>query len=240
MPERIHRADDAADDAGGPDGDVLSPSGWNVALRYLFFLLIVRPIALIVIGLNVRRRALLPTRGPAIVVANHNSHLDAIVLMTLFGMRGLRHVHPVAAADYFLKNRALAWFATQIIGILPLRRDVAGMRTDPLAQISAALAEGRILILFPEGTRGEPEELSPFKTGVAHIAKRHPDVPVVPVFLAGLGKALPRGEAILVPFFCDVFVGEPCFWSGRRDAFMTELGDRLNALAKEAAPPVWE
>jgi 1-acyl-sn-glycerol-3-phosphate acyltransferase len=79
-------------------------------LRYLFFLLVVHPLVLIVLGLNVRRRHLLPTAGPAIVVANHNSHLDAVVLITLFGMHRLKSVHPVAAADYFLKTRWFAWF----------------------------------------------------------------------------------------------------------------------------------
>ena len=81
----------------------------NAFLRYMFFLLIVRPI---VLGLNVRRNQLLPTEGPAVVVANHNSHLDALTLMTLFGMRRLAIVRPVAVADYFLKNRLLAWFST--------------------------------------------------------------------------------------------------------------------------------
>ena len=177
----------------------------NSVLRYFFFLCIVRPVILIIPRLNVRRRELLHTNGPAIVVANHNSHLDALTLMTLFGMRRLSIVRPVAAVDYFLRNKWRSWFSTQIIGIIPLKHAVSGERSDPLAGISDALAAGNILILFPEGSRGQPEQLETFKTGIAHIAKRHPEVPIVPVFLHGLGKALPRGEGILVPFFCDVF-----------------------------------
>ena len=92
---------------------------------------------MIVLGLNVRRQRLLPCAGPAIVVANHNSHLDALALMTLFGMRRLSLVRPVAAADYFLKNRLLAWFAIRIIGIIPLQRRMESVRRDPLADISA-------------------------------------------------------------------------------------------------------
>ena len=129
----------------------------NSGLRYLFFLCIVRPVILNVLGLNVRRRELLPKTGPAIVVANHNSHLDALTLMTLFGMKRLSIVRPVAAVDYFLRNKWRAWFSTQITGIIPLQRAVAGERTDPLAGISDALAAGNILILFPEGSRGQPE-----------------------------------------------------------------------------------
>jgi 1-acyl-sn-glycerol-3-phosphate acyltransferase len=208
-------------------------------LRFLFFLLVVRPIVLIVLGLNVRRRHLLPESGPAIVVANHNSHLDVFVLMTLFGMRRLGNIRPVAAADYFLRNRWLAWFSTRIIGILPLERNVAGARSDPLAGICGGLDRGDILILFPEGSRGEPERFAEFRTGIAHVAKRYPEVPVVPVFLHGLGKALPRGEGLLVPFFVDIFVGEPIGWTGRRDEYMEILQHRFDALRAEGRCPEW-
>ena len=212
----------------------------NAVLRYVFFLIVVRPIVLVVLGLNVRRRQLLPETGPAIVVANHNSHLDTLVLMTLFGMRRLRLLRPVAAADYFLRSRLMAWFATRIIGILPLQRKMEGVRIDPLAGISEALEAGHIIILFPEGSRGQPERLETFKTGVAHLAKRHPEVPVVPVFLHGLGKALPRGQLLLIPFFCDVFVGESMHWTGKRDEFMAELDRRMVTLAAEGQFPAWE
>ncbi len=211
----------------------------NNVLRYLFFLLVVRPIALIVLGLNVRRRHLLPSEGPAIVVANHNSHLDAVVLMTLFGMSRLKSVHPVAAADYFLKTRLLAWFSISLLGIRPLERNVSGMRSDPLAAICDGLDRGEILILFPEGSRGEPEQRAKFRTGIAHLAKRYPDVPLVPVFLYGLGKALPRGEGLLVPFFVDIFVGERVIWTGQRDDFMQALDTRFEELSQEAHRPEW-
>jgi 1-acyl-sn-glycerol-3-phosphate acyltransferase len=208
-------------------------------LRYLFFLLVVRPLVLVILGLNLRRGARLPKCGPAILVANHNSHLDTFVLMTLFPQRRLGDLRPVAAADYFLKDRRLAWFATRIVGIIPLERQAAAGGGDPLAGCDAALAEGRILILYPEGSRGEAERLADFKTGIAHLARRHPEVPVVPVFLHGLGKALPKGETLLVPFFCDVFIGEALSWTGARETFMASLDDAMRALAAEGHFPPW-
>jgi 1-acyl-sn-glycerol-3-phosphate acyltransferase len=111
---------------------------------------------------------------------------------------------------------------------------------DPLAGVAAALERGDILLFYPEGTRGIPERLQAFKTGLAHIAKRHPAVPIVPVFLHGLGKALPKGEALLVPFFCDVFVGEPVRWLGDRKLFMDTVNTRMEELAREGNFPAWE
>lgn len=210
------------------------------ALRLMFFLLVVRPLVLVFLGLNVRHRERLPKSGPAIVVANHNSHLDTLVLMTLFPLRLLARLRPVAALDYFLREPWLAWFALHIIGIVPLSRSGRAGGPDPLEGCVAALAGGDILILFPEGTRGRPERRSDFKTGVAHLARRCPETPVVPVFLHGLGKALPKGAILPVPFFCDVFIGEPMAWQGDKQAFMAELDGRMEVLAAEGRFPAWE
>lgn len=208
-------------------------------VRPALFALLVRPMISIVLGLNARRRQLLPRSGPAIVVANHNSHLDTLALMTLFDWATIGHVRPVAAADYFLRNRIVAWFALKVVGILPLKRSGFGRQADPLAACHEALEAGQILIVFPEGSRGEPEQLSAFKSGVAHLSERFPEVPIVPVYLHGLGKALPRGEALLVPFFCDVFVGEPFAWPGARAPFMQTLETRMKGLASEGNFAPW-
>lgn len=211
-------------------------------LRPLFFLLIVRPLALLWLGVNLRHGERLPQAGPAVICANHNSHLDTLLLMTLLPHRLLEKLRPVAAMDYFLRNRWLAWFARAIVGILPLNRSGA-YGADPLAPLEEALDRGEILILFPEGTRGEPEKLGAFKSGIAHLARRCPDLPVTPVFLHGLGKALPKGDWLPVPFFIDAFVGEPLRWSeaglGDKARYMAELERRIDALGEEGQFPEW-
>jgi 1-acyl-sn-glycerol-3-phosphate acyltransferase len=217
----------------------------------------VRPVVLLVLGLNVRHRERLPSRGPAILVANHNSHLDTVVLMSLFPPALLRRLRPLAAADYFLKGGPLTWFALRIMGIIGVERggaratpaavatagapaESAPRATDPLAGAALALGCGDLVLLFPEGSRGEPEQLARFKSGVAHLARRFPAVPVVPVFLHGLGKSLPRGSFIPVPFFCDVFVGEALHGDPEPHAFMDALGARMAALAGEGSFAPWD
>ncbi len=215
-----------------------TPLHW---LRTLFFLVIVRPLVLVIVGLNVRNRRALPFRGPAILAANHNSHLDTLALMSLFPLRRLPQVRPVAAADYFLRNRWLAWFSQRIIGILPLKRGANRRDLETqFAGIDAALERGDVLILFPEGSRGEPEQLARFKTGLGMIACRHPTVPVIPILLHGLGKSLPKGEAVLVPFFCDVFIGDALQGFEDRKRCMGAFEQEMQRLAEHADFPAWE
>lgn len=209
-------------------------------LRLLFFAFIVRPAVLITLGLNIRHRERLPKQGPALIVANHNSHLDTMVLMTLFPLSLLPKVHPVGAADYFFKDKWISWFSSKIIGIIPIERQSRDRHADPLALINQSLANGDIVIFFPEGSRGDPERMVPFKSGVAHLVRQHPELPVIPIFLHGLGKSLPKGEGIFVPFFCDVFVGEPITWTGDKSSMMETLTSRMSNLADEGQFPAWD
>jgi 1-acyl-sn-glycerol-3-phosphate acyltransferase len=209
-------------------------------LQIVFFALVVRPVLAIVLGANVRHRELLPTKGPAIIVANHNSHLDTLTIMAMYPLRQLALLRPVAAMDYFFRTRSLAWFATRIIGIVPIARTGREKGRNPLEGCLEALDRGDILILFPEGSRGEPEKLSQFKKGVAHLVKDRPQTPVHPLFIHGLGKALPKDSFLLVPFNCDVVAGQALTWNGGTDAFMASLQARMTELSATLHMAPWE
>jgi 1-acyl-sn-glycerol-3-phosphate acyltransferase len=203
-------------------------------LRTLFALLIVKPLVLLMLGINARGKEHLPLSGPAILVANHNSHLDTMALMSLFPLRLINKVRPVAAVDYFLCNRFIKWFALNIANIVPIERRTKEAGIHIFSPAIEALDKGSILIIFPEGTRGEPEMMGKMKNGIGHLISARPDVPVIPVFFYGLGRSLPKGEILLVPFFVDAFIGEPLHWEGNRQLFMDKLTKAMSELQSKA------
>jgi len=209
-------------------------------LQTLFFLLVVRPLVAVVLGVKIQSGERLPMEGPAIIAANHNSHLDTLTLMSLWPLTQVHRVRPVAAADYFLTNAKLAWFSLNIMHIIPIDRQRKDKESDPLAEPSNVLARNEIVLLFPEGSRGEPERLSRFKSGVARLVERQPNAPIIPVFMHGLGKALPRGDFLLVPFFVDVVIGEPIYWRGSVNDTMEAYENAMRELAQQVEMPVWE
>ena len=210
------------------------------SLRWLFFELVGRFLTLFVLGLNIRGLDNLPRSGPTIVVANHNSHLDVFVMMTILKSKmPLSRIHPVAAADYFGKNRLVRWFTRSIIGAILLSRKPR-KGTDPLQECREVLDRNECLIIFPEGSRGDPEIATRFKGGVAHLVEQKPETKVYPVFLYGLGKALPRGEALLVPFICDVVAGPSLIWEGDRKAFTGHMEDCIRQLSAQIHKSAWD
>jgi 1-acyl-sn-glycerol-3-phosphate acyltransferase len=209
-------------------------------LRWLLLLLIVRPIARFMTGADVTGREHLPLKGPAIVAANHNSHMDTLLLLSIFPSRAVLRVRPAAAADYFLRDPVIGWFSRNLIGIVPVARGKAGSGEDVLAPARESLAAGDIIVVFPEGTRGDASDsMAALKSGVARLAEAFPDAPVTPVWIQGAGRVLPKGEVIPVPMNCAVLIGEPVHWQGQRGAFMEELRAALLTLKDQAPPLRW-
>ena len=180
--------------------------------KYLFFACIIKPFIKIIMGVSVHGAEHLPLSGPAVLVANHNSHLDTLVLMSLYSSGKITHIHPMAAADYFCNTPFKRFIFKKLIGIIPLKRNpFSQMHQDIFEQAKAALKQKEILIIFPEGTRGNSNRLQDFKTGIAHLMKDFPQVPVIPIFIHGTDKSLPKNEGILVPFITDVYIGKGIF-----------------------------
>ena len=215
-----------------------NPSSAPSPFRVLFLRLLARPIARLLTGADVVNKERLPLKGPAIIAANHNSHVDTLLMLSLFPAKALARVRPVAAADYFLTNPALSWFSRRLIGVTPVARTVA-RGEDVLAPAKAALADEQILVIFPEGSRGEPGTLAPLKAGITRLAEACPNAPVIPVWIQGAGRVLPKGSFIPVPMNCCVLVGEPIYWQGDKAAVMEALRTALAELEAKAPPLKW-
>ena len=204
----------------------------TVAL-YLFHLGFVRPVLTWIVGVRYRRRSLVPD-GPCLVVSNHNSHLDAGVLMSLFPLRRLTQVHPVAAADYFgstLFKQALAMWMMN--GIPIQRRPKPGQ--DPLQPLVDKLNQGHSLVFFPEGSRGEAGVMARFRPGIGKLVRQLPGLLVVPVYLAGPEKIWPRGQTVPVPLNIDAIVGKPRTYNPEDGA--REIAEQVQRDVLSLAPP---
>jgi len=206
------------------------------AALFAFHLLFVRPMLRLLVGVRYRRKSLIPP-GPCLVVANHNSHLDAPVLLSLFPLRRIRRVHPVAAADYFGETWLLRTLSMVLMNAVPIQRNPEKGQ-DPLAHVVEAFDAGDSIILFPEGTRGEAGVVAPFRSGVGRLVRARPSIPVVPVFLSGPERIWPRGEAVPVPLGIDVHVGRPRTFDASKEsrAIAEEIRDDVLALAPPLAP----
>ena len=199
-------------------------------MRQMLHRFVLRPAMRRLTGIEVDHAERLPHGGPAIVVANHNSHIDTALLLASFPSEAVGAVRPAAAADYWFRNRIAAWFSRHVLGAVPINRSGSG--GDPLAAVSTALGCGDIVVLFPEGTRGEPGRMGRFRSGVARLAARHPDAVVVPVWLEGCDQVLPRHRRWPRPRQCVVHVGEPvAIASLEPDAGVRLLEQRVAALA---------
>jgi 1-acyl-sn-glycerol-3-phosphate acyltransferase len=212
---------------------------WADWLQRLFFLLVVRPFLTLFIGLRVRGREHLPEKGPFLLVANHSSHLDTVSLLALFPLGRLTEIRPVAAADYFDRNRVVSFLTRTFFNILPIvrKREDVTPENDPRKAMVEALKAGSSLLIFPEGTRGtEPAEIGRFKSGVAYLVENVPGLPVVAAYLENMGRSLPKGAWIPVPFFCRVSIGPARTYGGSSPEIMAGIEAAVRELMENSAP----
>ena len=199
-------------------------------VQIAFFVLVLRPFLTLFIGLRVRGREHLAVPDPFVLVANHSSHLDTASLLSLFPLGRLRHLRPCAAADYFGRNRFVLGLSRAFFNILPIARTHIRPEDHPIQRMREAIERGESLLLFPEGTRGTGQAIGELRPGVAYLAEELPGLTFVVAYLENMGRALPKGEWVPVPFFCEVRVGAPRRLTGTREQMLETLRRELETL----------
>lgn len=155
--------------------------------------------------LSIIGRENLPQKAPMVLVANHTSHLDALILSVILPWRIREHACPIAAGDTFFVGKMSTAFAAFLLNALPLWRRACG--THALEDLRARLVDGgSSFILFPEGTRARDGKLASFKPGIGMLVAGSP-VPVVPCALEGCFEALPPDASIPRPRKITVRIG---------------------------------
>ena len=170
---------------------------------------IIRPFLSFIIGVRYENTAALNQEQQYIIVANHNSHLDALSIRAALPENQRKKTYTVAALDYFGKNNlsknAMHFFLNAIL----IKRKKTTGEPSAIDTLDNLLKKGKSLILFPEGSRGQPGVLAEFKKGIAILLKRNPQLAIIPAYLNGFGRVLPKDSSLCLPMLCKVRFGEP-------------------------------
>jgi len=157
--------------------------------------------------LSVTGREHLPAAPPFVLVANHTSHLDAVLLAAAMPAKLRDHVLPVAAGDTFFETPMHAAFAAGLMNALPMWRKNCGRHA--MEQLRERLiGEPCAYILFPEGTRSRTGALGSFKPGLGMIVAGTP-APVVPCHISGAFDAWPPKARLPRPKRLRLRIGAP-------------------------------
>lgn len=172
-----------------------------------------------------------PKAEQRVYFANHQSHIDMVMIWAALPKELRQIVRPVAAKDYWTSSKFKEWITTAIFNVVYVDRSRSADQ-DPLEPILAALAAGDSVIIFPEGTRGNQDEPMPFKAGLYNLAKRFPHVELIPAWINNVQRVMPKGEYIPVPIMCSVTFGAPIQLGEGEDhkAFLTRARSAVVAL----------
>lgn len=145
-----------------------------------------------VFDVRVRGREHIPSNEQVIVVSNHCSHLDMGLVKHALGDYA-PNLSALAASDYFFDTQYKRDFFEPFTNLIPVER--TGSLESSLRNAEQALFEGRIVLVFPEGTRSVDGELKDFKHGIGYLQQKS-GLSVLPLYLKGTHRALPKGAAV--------------------------------------------
>jgi 1-acyl-sn-glycerol-3-phosphate acyltransferase len=168
-------------------------------------------------NLKVIGRENLICRGGCIIASNHLSYLDPVIL----GAGSFRQLDFMAKKSLF-RNKLFSRFISSV-GAFAVGEEHVG--PQGIKEALKRLAEGKVIVLFPEGTRSESGNLQEGKPGIGLLALES-KVPVIPARVIGTDKALPIGAKSIRPTPISVYFGQPLEFS----EFYQQKKKRVNYL----------
>ena len=151
-----------------------------------------------------------PESKQRIYFANHNSHIDFILLWSSLPKDMRRCTRPVAASDYWTKDGFRRFLIQDTFNGVTIKRNRENDE-DPLQPIKDVLKQGYSIIFFPEGTRNleDDVELLPFKSGLYNLHREFPDIDIIPVWISNLKRVMPKGALVPLPLLSTIIFGSP-------------------------------
>jgi 1-acyl-sn-glycerol-3-phosphate acyltransferase len=173
--------------------------------------------------------------SPVIFAANHSSHLDAPLLVSVLPEPWRHQLVTLAAADYFFDSRVKGAYFAFALNAVPLERKVSRRSVD---RAEALMAAGWNLLVFPEGGRSQDGWGQPHRGGAAWLASRS-GRPLVPVHIKGTGRLLPRGAKRIYLGSTKVTFGAPILPDVPTRQLVSRLEAAIAELADEATTDWW-
>ncbi len=149
-----------------------------------------------------------PKAEQRIYFANHQSHLDWVLIWAALPRDLRAGTRPIAARDYWTASAFRQWLTSEVFHAVYVNRKRTDEQ-DPLEPLVEALHNGDSLVIFPEGTRSNKGEPQPFKSGLFHLAQQFPGVALIPAWIDNVQRVMPKGEVVPVPILCTVTFGAP-------------------------------
>jgi 1-acyl-sn-glycerol-3-phosphate acyltransferase len=198
----------------------------RVLVQRFFF----QPLIKFVFGLNILGRENLKELPQFILISNHNSHLDTLILLSALPCHKIQNTHPLAAKEYFSRNKLLFNFMNWLLQPVWVDRENPA---DALAEMQTLIEKGHNLILFPEGSRGEAGVITEFKSGIGRLASNNPDLAIVPAYLEGPERSFPKGTSFPIPLCNHLTISPARLLTGNPQSITEHLHEELMTLAHE-------
>ena len=186
-------------------------------------------LARLLAGASIRWIASQPDTCQRVYFANHTSHLDALLIWASLPRRVREITRPVAAKDYWSRGALRRWLAEEVFNAILIDRTDIKVHQSPVDLMLRQAGSAKSLIVFPEGSRSTSGEVGDFKSGLYYLAKKRPEIELIPVHIDNLNRVLPRGEFLPVPLLSCISFGPP-LWLERDEAKLDFLARARRAV----------